>query len=78
MLHLLIHAQNNTKPISAALSTLLEQDANVLGSILDIEAPPAPKDLAKRIDEVQAAAAAAGSRTAEAHLKLTQEATRFH
>ena len=78
MLHLLTRAQNNTKPISAALSTLLDQDTDVLGSILDSEAPPAPKDLATSIEELQAAAAAAGSRTAESRLKLTQEATKLH
>jgi F0F1-type ATP synthase membrane subunit b/b' len=78
VLRRLIPAQNNTKDISAALSTLLEQDANVLVSILDPQAPPASKNLGVRVEELQTAIAAARSRTAESRLKLTQEATRLH
>ena len=50
----------------------------MLGSILDPETPPSPRDLAARIDDLNTELADARAKTAGSRLKLTQEATKLH
>ncbi len=49
-----------------------------LSTILDVEAPSRPKDIVSRVEELKASTANSRTKTAEARLTLTQEATNLH
>jgi hypothetical protein len=70
--------QDNIKPIATALAQLLEQDMKTLSTVLDFETPPGPKDIASRMAELKASITNSRTKTADARLALTQEATKQH
>ena len=66
------------KPIVGALSQLLEHDMKTLARILHSEIPSAPKHIGSGVEELKTSLASSRTKTAEARLALTQEATKLH